>query len=91
MTDINFSVEFSDAILKACPELGTFDRRSSPSLSNLALHLQKGDIVRLQGVPYNGPMALLTRMWRIMDDEAEFFILLGLPSELWAPLKDHLD
>jgi len=78
---INYGFKFTDAAIEAIPELAHIERLNLPDFKGTPVHWHKGDIVRMQGIPSDRPLALLGRIWHATADESDLCLVLGLPEE----------
>jgi hypothetical protein len=81
---LTLTVTFTPATTAAYPALKGWKAPVPPHLiGQLLIGLQKDDIVQMQGIPTTAPMTVLTRLWVLMEDQAELAVVLhaqGTPT-----------
>jgi hypothetical protein len=89
---LQVDIVFTDRALTTAPalqqlrlRLDQYQPRSSP-LPGLptAMFWQTGDLVKLQGVPLQHPLAVAGRIWTVMEDETTLGIVLDMPEDTAA-------
>lgn len=77
-----FHFELTDAALLRLPKLTQQGfQLALPHHEPGLMSIQRGDMLRIEGIPTDPPLFVRARAWTLMRDEVRLVIVLGLAEE----------